>query len=240
VSTAAAIYSVVCRRSVREAEEAAAAALAEAGASTYIGFHIQRVNGMLADAEHRKQLAHAADEHRRALEAWRDVAGHCDVRYALANRDEISAAAGVERDLRASRGDQPGFGSTGELGTHLANALIARLTAVRSLAPSVESLPIVLDDPFIELDANVKPTLLELLGRWSGDPQIVFLTSDADVTSWARVEALTGDISIIEAGTHVESKTPPPPPPSPHHAVADERSATPSGVRATIDLSRPS
>ena len=44
----------------------------------------------------------------------------------------------------------------------------------------------------------MKPLLLELLGRSAGDPQIVFLTEDEDVASWARLEALTGEVALIE------------------------------------------
>ena len=55
-----------------------------------------------------------------------------------------------------------------------------------------------LDDPFRDLDPSVKPLLLELLGRSAGEPQIVFLTEDEDVASWARLEALTGEVALIE------------------------------------------
>ena len=44
----------------------------------------------------------------------------------------------------------------------------------------------------------MKLLLLELLGRSAGEPQIVFLTEDEDVASWARLEALTGEVSVIE------------------------------------------
>jgi ABC-type dipeptide/oligopeptide/nickel transport system ATPase subunit len=66
----------------------------------------------------------------------------------------------------------------------------------------------VLDDPFIELDASVKPSLLELLGRAANHQQIVFLTEDEDVASWAKIEALTGDLAVLEPSA-------PEPPPLP-------------------------
>jgi hypothetical protein len=37
-----------------------------------------------------------------------------------------------------------------------------------------------------------------LLGHGPGTPQLIFLTQDEDVASWARLEALTGALSIIE------------------------------------------
>jgi ABC-type lipoprotein export system ATPase subunit len=78
----------------------------------------------------------------------------------------------------------------------LAHVLVTRLAELRSVAG--EGVPLLLDDPFQQLDRSVKPLLLELLGRSAGEPQIVFLTEDEDVASWARLEALTGDVALIE------------------------------------------
>ncbi len=84
--------------------------------------------------------------------------------------------------------------------TELARVLMARLGELRRLGAGTESLPLVLDDPFAELDRSAKPALLELLSHASGSPQLVYLTDDEDVASWARLEALTGTLSIIEPG----------------------------------------
>ena len=78
----------------------------------------------------------------------------------------------------------------------LAHVLVTRLAEVRSVGG--EGVPLLLDDPFRDLDRSVKPLLLELLGRSAGEPQIVFLTEDEDVASWARLEALTGEVALIE------------------------------------------
>ncbi|MEY2459727.1 MAG: thiamine transport system ATP-binding protein, partial [Acidimicrobiaceae bacterium] len=51
---------------------------------------------------------------------------------------------------------------------------------------------------FVELEGGLKPSLLELLGHGAASPQLIFLTEDEDVASWARLEALTGALSIIE------------------------------------------
>ena len=42
------------------------------------------------------------------------------------------------------------------------------------------------------------PSLLEVMVRSSEHQQIVLLTESATVASWARVEAMTGAIGIIE------------------------------------------
>jgi hypothetical protein len=37
-----------------------------------------------------------------------------------------------------------------------------------------------------------------MVGHLAGEPQIIFLTEDEDVASWARLESLTGELSVIE------------------------------------------
>lgn len=189
---------VVARRSVVQATEAEASALAGAGAQSYLGFHLQRVNGMLSSVETRRRLTAAADLHRKALAAWRDLAGNHDVGWALDHRDEIMTAALLDSELSGVGG--PAFASLRTvLGANLAHALAAKLASARRLGPARESYPMILDDPFAQVDAPVKPALLTLLGRWSGSPQVILLTEDPEVVSWARAEELTGDLALIEA-----------------------------------------
>jgi hypothetical protein len=86
----------------------------------------------------------------------------------------------------------------GEDTTDLARVLVARLAELRRIGGAGESLPLILDDPLVDLDRTAKPALLELISHASGSPQLVYLTDDEDVASWARLEALTGALSIIE------------------------------------------
>jgi hypothetical protein len=82
--------------------------------------------------------------------------------------------------------------------TDLARVLVTRLSEVRHFGRGGESYPLFLDDPFVDLEPGLKPSLLELLGHGAASPQLIFLTEDEDVASWARLEALTGALSIIE------------------------------------------
>ncbi|MEZ5167841.1 MAG: hypothetical protein R2695_15660 [Acidimicrobiales bacterium] len=84
-----------------------------------------------------------------------------------------------------------------ELAAH-AHELMVRLEQVRGIGLGGENLPLVLDDSLNGVDVSLKAPLLEMLVRASGTQQIVFLTEDSDVTDWARVEAITGDLSILE------------------------------------------
>ena len=116
---------------------------------------------------------------------------------ALIRVEEIQAAARLRREVDALGA----LSSTAperddDVTDELAHAVVTRLAEARSLGG--EGLPLLLDDPFQQVDPTVKLLLLELLGRSAGEPQIVFLTEDEDIASWARLEALTGEVALVE------------------------------------------
>lgn len=194
----------LAQKRIDRASHAEQEALSEAGAQTYLGFHLERVNTMLSTNETRKKAATAGD-HKRAAETWRDLVGEISAEWALAHREEIIAAALLQRGASPLNGTQETYEPVeGGLAANLAHALVTHLSDVRNLGPEGESLPLLLDDPFLALDASVKPALLELLSRSAGSPQVLLLTSDPDVLTWARLEALTGEIGILEAAPSME------------------------------------
>jgi hypothetical protein len=207
LAVAAVIASLRARARVGRAAKAEERALSEAGANSYLGFQLQRVNGLLANDTSRKALMDVAGARRQALAEWQQLAGDIPVDWALANRDEIEQAARLRKEVDA-------FGSishstaamSGDATGELAQVLVTRLAEARAIGG--EGMPLLLDDPFQQLDPAMKPLLLELLGRSAGEPQIVFLTEDADVAAWARLEALTGEVALIEpAPEHDDART---------------------------------
>ncbi len=188
------IASLAARRTMLKAAAAEEQALADVGAQTYLGFQLQRVNNLLGDDTSRRTLMDVAGQRRTALADWQRLAHDIPVEWALDNRAEIEAAAQLRKGVDAfdALSSPGGTDETDGLG----HALAARLAEARSVAG--EGLPLLIDDAFHQLDPGVKMRLLEQLGRSSGDPQIVFLTEDQDVTSWARLEALAGDVALIE------------------------------------------
>jgi hypothetical protein len=188
--------SLLARSNVGRAARAEERALEEAGANSYLGFQLQRVNGLLANDANRKALMDVAGARRQALAEWQQVAGDIPVEWALANREEIEEAARLRREVDALGALSSTADVSEDMTGDLAHVLITRLAEVRSAGG--EGAPLVLDDPFRELDPSVKPLLLELLSRSAGDPQILFLTEDEHVASWARLEALTGEVALIE------------------------------------------
>lgn len=133
---------------------------------------------------------------RSALTEWQQLAGDIPVEWALTNREEIEAAAQLRRRADALGTMSTSHDHPGDTDGGLSHAVISRLAEARSLGG--EGLPLLFDDAFHQLEPTVKLLLLELLGRAAGDPQIVFLTEDSDVTAWARLEAMAGDVALIE------------------------------------------
>ncbi|MGH9274839.1 MAG: hypothetical protein ACRDZU_09345 [Acidimicrobiales bacterium] len=197
VAAIAAVASLVARARLIRASRAEEQALKEAGANTYLGFQLERVNTLLGDDTNRRALMGRAGTRRGALTEWQQLAGEIPVEWALEHREEIQAAARLRREVDALGTLSTTAPSLADDATDaLVHALVTRIAQARSLAG--EGVPLLLDDPFQQLDASMKPLLLELLGRSGGEPQIVFLTEDEDVASWARLEALTGDLALIE------------------------------------------
>jgi hypothetical protein len=193
------LVSFAFRRRMENAQKAEEVALAAAGAQSYLGFHLQRVNGLLANDQNRKRIMNAAGDRRQAMQAWQMVAGDIPVDWAIDHREEIQAAARLSKGVDALGNMSTTAPSIAKNVTaELAHVLVTRMSELRSVGRAGESLPLILDDPFQQVDPSVKPLLLELLSSGAGSPQIIFLTEDEDVASWARLEALTGDVSIVE------------------------------------------
>ncbi len=202
-ATAITAWSFLMYRRLEQARDAEQAALEKAGATSYLGFHLQRVNTLLASDQTRRQLMTVAEAHRDAADVWMDLAGDVPVAWAYEHRDEIVAAARVR-----TRAESTNTGRGDDLASVLGEELVVRLSEARRLGTSGESFPLVLDDPFTGFDTSVKPALLELISDASHRQQILLLTEDPDVAAWARLESLTGALSVVEpSGAKAEGHT---------------------------------
>ncbi|MDZ7679275.1 MAG: hypothetical protein U5K29_12075 [Acidimicrobiales bacterium] len=199
--------SLLFWRKLTNARKAEEDALERAGASSYLGFHLQRVNSLLSSDQSRRELSEAAEAHRDAVDAWQKQAGDVPVAWALDHREDIVSAARVR-----VRAENPASEiEVEDLGSVLAEELVVRLAEARRIGQTGESFPLVLDDPFVNFDSSVKPALLELLVESSHRQQVLLLTEDPDVAAWARLEAITGALSVVEpsaaeATTEAESE----------------------------------
>lgn len=193
----AAVASIVFWGRVRRAQSAEADALEAAGAPSYLGFHLDRVNSLLANDRARRVLLEAADVHRSALTDWEQLVGPATtIEWAVEHKDEVLAAARLRQDVAAS--GPIGATGGGDLIARFAQSLNTRLAAVRGIGPRHLTLPLILDETLQGIDAALKPPLLEVLSKATVSQQVLFLTNDEDVTSWARLEAIAGNLALIE------------------------------------------
>ena len=179
--------------------------LGKAGSDSYLGYQLARIDTYVTDEHQRRHRVAAQEDVNEALRRWRSAAGDVTVEWAVEHRPAIEAAA----RLHDGRGNRPD--SSGALvATHMADetpelieSLLARLAKARSLGADGESFPLLLDEPFGPLDPQVRPALLEVLVAQAGAPQIILLTNEEDVVAWARLEALTGALSLVGPGDGV-------------------------------------
>ncbi len=73
-----------------------------------------------------------------------------------------------------------------------------RLAALRHCGVEGESLPLVLDECFLHLRADAKWSMLDLVDRLSAHAQVIYLSDDVEVATWARRRATTGSISFLD------------------------------------------
>jgi hypothetical protein len=192
------LLTFLYRARVEAAQRSESSALADAGAESYLGFVVKRVDGMFTGTEQRRRLLAVAEDHRNAAVQWTRLAGDVSVEWAMAHHDDIEATARLRRQLRSLGQVSTTAPELDEETADIAHAVVSHLTRLRSIGTAGESFPLILDDPFADVHASTKLSLLELLGRVGGSPQVILLTDQEDVASWARLEALTGEVSLIE------------------------------------------
>jgi hypothetical protein len=204
-------------RARREEERA----LGAAGAQSYMSFQINRVNGLLANDHHRRQMMKAAEYHRAAVAEWQLLAGDISVDWALEYQRQVRTAASKLRDSVGVRNPMAMTMSRTETTTaDLTHALLRRLAQVRSLGAGGESFPIFLDEPFTRVPTEVKPELLGVLLDASQRQQVIFLTEDTDVAAWARLETLAEQLTLVEPAERRERNDDRRDTGDSHHAVA--------------------
>jgi ABC-type multidrug transport system fused ATPase/permease subunit len=194
IAAAAVVASFVTWRRSERARADEARALAVAGAQSYLGFHLQRVNTLLASDLGRQRLLAAAQAHRDAQRRWSELAGDVSTDWAVDRRRTVEAAAAAAAHAQT-------FTGGADLDTRATEALaglLDRLVGLRTLGPGGESFPALLDEPFSSIDDAHLPTLLEALVEASQDQQVIVLTDDPRVSGWARAESITGAVRVIE------------------------------------------
>src|SRR5690606_22916715 len=110
---------------------------------------------------------------RAAAVRWTTLAGDVSVEWALAHHDEIEATAQLRRQLRTLGRVSPGGVDVDGQAVDVAHALVSHLARLRRAGRDDESLPLIVDDPFVDLAEPTRIELLELVQRTSGPPQVI-------------------------------------------------------------------
>ncbi|HEV3226720.1 MAG TPA: hypothetical protein VGZ52_07790 [Acidimicrobiales bacterium] len=76
--------------------------------------------------------------------------------------------------------------------------LVAHLTKAAHCGMNDETVPVVLDEPFLRIAAERKWELLDMLRRLGENTQLIYLTDDPFVGAWARRRASAGLITLLE------------------------------------------
>ncbi len=194
IAVAAVVASFVTWRRSERARADEAQALAVAGAQSYLGFHLQRVNTLLASDLGRQRLLAAAQVHRDAQRRWSEIAGDVGTDWALERRPTIEAAAAAAAHAQ----NFTGGGDLDQRATEALAGLLDRLLGLRALGPGGESFPALLDEPFAAIDDAHLPILLEALVDASAGQQVIVLTDDPRIAGWAQAESVTGAVRVVE------------------------------------------
>jgi hypothetical protein len=80
----------------------------------------------------------------------------------------------------------------------IARSVLGRMTELRRIGYGAESFPLLLDDPFADLDSPTRLALLDLIMKTAGSPQVILFTELDDVADWAREQSRSGEASILE------------------------------------------
>lgn len=211
-------FSIQQWRRLAEARVQEDEALGDAGAQSYLGLHIQRVNSLLSNNERRSEMLVADEQYRLALDEWKRLVGDIPMRWVLEHSYEIAQAAMLRQELIEQGALAVEDGVVDDSGLLFLRSLRSWISTADSLGKR-SALPIICNDPFQELDAPAKPVLLEELTRTSLRHQVIFLTNDPDVISWAAAEAVAGHISLLEQARRPQAEQPAEEQPEPESRV---------------------
>jgi hypothetical protein len=99
--------------------------------------------------------------------------------------------------LATQRGEKPQEATMSQI-ADVQHYLLSHLTRAAHVGPSDESVPVVLDEPFLRISAERRWELLDMLRRLGEKTQLVYLTDDPFVAAWARRRASAGLITLLE------------------------------------------
>lgn len=104
----------------------------------------------------------------------------------------------LERRVAALEARVPDGGLSTSALSELQQRVLVHLTNAGHVGPMGEPMPVVLDEPFLRVPAERKWELMDMLRRLGDKTQLIYLTEDPFVASWARRRAAAGMITLLE------------------------------------------
>ena len=152
----------------------------------------------LADEGRRRLLLEAASAYDSTAAQWRLLTGGASLHWALDHRPAIAALA--ERRQQAAPFLATDLAREESALADSARLLVWRVGALRHVGSTGERLPLVLDEPFIGLDAGDTVRLLETVRRLAAFHQVLLVTGNEEVAAWATRLAPSGQLSVVRPG----------------------------------------
>ncbi|MPY92361.1 MAG: hypothetical protein GEV08_04610 [Acidimicrobiia bacterium] len=196
LAAVAAALTLWDRRKLLRARQLERRALAATGTTSFSS--LSRSVGPLADDTTRAAVLAAAQEHEPFAARFRIVAGGAPLDWALAHRRVIEELALRRRhstpflspDLAADDGSL----------ADSARVLVDRVVELREVGVEREPFPLLLDEPFIGLDPGDTVRLLETVRRLAHSHQIVLVTGDPNIESWAARLVPARQVNLVRLG----------------------------------------
>lgn len=187
------------RWAIERARHAERVALARSGASSYLDHQLRRVDGLTGTPHERASTLDLIEQQRRANDKWSILLGddHLDVspQWAVEHRSSIEA----HRVQRVDLHHEPSLGAGDPA------AIVRHLDRVEREVG--EALPLVLDDPFSDLDDFDLTAVLTLLDDVRARTQVVVMTDDPRIVGWAVGLAKSERAMVIHLGGETEPMT---------------------------------
>lgn len=184
------------RRKLARARQLERRALAGTGSTSFAS--LTRSVGPLADDATRAAVLAAAEQHEPLAARFRIVAGGAPLDWALAHRRVIQELALRRRQSTAYLAADLA-GDDGAL-ADAARVLVDRVVELREVGIEHERFPLVLDEPFIGLDPGDTVRLLETVRRLAQSHQVVLVTGDPNIESWAARLVPARQVTLVRLG----------------------------------------
>jgi hypothetical protein len=157
---------------------------------------LQVAAGPWADPTTRRNLADAAAGYEPLAERWKLISGGAPLEAALAQQAEVERVAGQHRSSPSEGGAaEPAGGAAEPPGA--VELLRRRVSSLAQVGVVRERLPLVLDDPFTNLDPADAVRLLDTLEQLSQHHQVVLVSGDAEVLTWSLPRAASGALGLV-------------------------------------------